>query len=81
MVRSALFARVSNHERVAILRRVGKGALAPCPPSFPAVLLMVGTTPGAFAPVGFAHPTAQRYRTTPEINPGLRRGGLMSFFR
>jgi len=21
------------------------------------------------------------YRTTPEVNPGLRRGGLMSFFR
>ena len=23
----------------------------------------------------------RRYRTTPEINPALRRGGLMSFFR
>jgi hypothetical protein len=43
---------------------------------------MVGTQPGAFAPAGFAHPTDNvPYRTTPEINPGLRRGGLMSFFR
>ncbi|TWI06920.1 hypothetical protein IQ17_02307 [Bradyrhizobium daqingense] len=34
----------------------------------------------------FAHPTApasgaQTYRTTPDVNPALRRGGLMSFFR
>ncbi|SHG13869.1 hypothetical protein SAMN05443248_0426 [Bradyrhizobium erythrophlei] len=32
----------------------------------------------------FAHPgmTARRgYRTTPEMNPALRRGGLISFFR
>ena len=25
--------------------------------------------------------THNHYRTTPEINPGLRRGGLISFFR
>ena len=42
---------------------------------------MVGTPPDAFASVAFAHPTAQFYRTTPEMNPGLRRGGLMSFFK
>ncbi|MFK4512267.1 hypothetical protein ABIF81_007445 [Bradyrhizobium daqingense] len=42
---------------------------------------MVGT-----ALCAFAHPTApasgaQTYRTTPDVNPALRRGGLMSFFR
>jgi hypothetical protein len=44
---------------------------------------MVGT-PSAreFArPDRFAHPTKIRYRTTPEMNPGLRRGGFISFFR
>jgi hypothetical protein len=41
-----------------------------------------GHATGAFAPAGFAHPTNyEPYRTTPEMNPGLRRGGLMSFFR
>jgi len=26
-------------------------------------------------------PALDRYRTTPEMNPALRRGGLISFFR
>src|SRR5947209_9784644 len=38
--------------------RVGKGALAPCPPSF-SHLAMVGTPLDAFASAGFAHPAEQ----------------------
>ena len=38
--------------------RVGKGAVAPCPPSLRRLRdRMVGTPPDAFAPGGFAHPT------------------------
>jgi hypothetical protein len=39
------------------MRRVGKGALAPCPPS----LTLVGTPPDAFASGDFVHPTISRF--------------------
>jgi hypothetical protein len=52
---------------------------------------MAGTSPAMTIedyPVTFDDISAQQnerqcrgYRTTPEMNPGLRRGGLISFFR
>jgi hypothetical protein len=43
----------------SVVRRVGKGALAACPPYFFVRLEMVGTPSSAFAPAGFAHPTSK----------------------
>ena len=33
------------------------------------------------ASIGLRGVATKRYRTTPEVNPALRRGGLISFFK
>ena len=49
---------------------MGKGALAPCPPSFTADGV-VGTPPDAFAPDGFAHPTNSSYGSERNLQPAV----------
>ena len=51
------FAIIGQRAIVTLLRRVGKGALAPCPPSFRIGLAMVGT-------LRFAHPASRQLFST-----------------
>ena len=44
-------------------------------------LLQVDRVPPDYAALHPGYGFPSRYRTTPDVNPALRRGGLMSFFR